>query len=79
MPFKLEAIPGNAGGQQEDACGDAVAAIESDAVAIVERLHLLDIALEEHLDSEVFGLLEGAFGELVTRDAGRKTEVVFDA
>jgi hypothetical protein len=48
-------------------------------VAAVERLHFLDIALEEYLDSEVLGLLEGAFGELIARDTGRKAEVVFDA
>src|ERR1700679_520826 len=75
MAFKLEAMPGNASGQQEDSGADAVAAVEDDAVAAVLRLDLIDIALEEHLDTEAFGLLEGSFGEFVARDAGSKAEV----
>jgi len=42
-------------------------------------LDLFDIALEEYLDPEVLSLLEGAFGELIARDARWKTKVVFDA
>jgi len=76
---EFEAMPGDSGGEEEDGGGEAISSVEGDAVASVECLDFFYVALDEHLDTEMFDLLEGSLGELVSGDSGREAEVVFDA
>ncbi len=76
---ELHAVPVDAGGEQDGAGVEEVAAVELDAVALFGFDDGFDAALDEDFGAELLGLLESALGELVAGDAGGEAEVVFDA
>ena len=72
-----EVPPRHAGGEDDRACSQHVAAVEVNA-ARVAGIDARDRSGDEDLRSEPARLLQRAAGELVARDAGRKAEVVLD-
>jgi hypothetical protein len=77
--FGVKSAPVHAGGQHDDAGGDAVAAVELHAVLVVlDGLQLLNAAGHHDLRAEAAGLLERALAQVIAGDAVGKAEVVLD-
>ena len=77
--FGVESAPIHAGGQHDDAGGDAIAAVELHAVLVVlDCFEPLNTTSDGDLRAEADGLFERTLAQLIAGDAVGKAEIVLD-